>query len=339
MKRLLSVMMTAVLLLSLSGCGSIFRDAYDMDGHLSPERVNLGKEFDVNLKVVAPYGAPTLSMVKMFVEHPPVGEGVKVDYEAIQATDVLMTTIVNGEADIAVVPTNMAAALFNKDVDYKLAGSSVWGIMYLVTTEDVDSMEALSGGNIGTVGKNATPDALLRFVLTENGIDPETDVTIDYFSGSSEMAAAFIAGETTSAMIPEPMLTTVMNKVENAKVLVDMQSAWSDITGMESYPQASVIVKGSVAEAYPEVVAAFLEEYNASVSWTNEEPGYAAQYYEMLNLGLNRDVIEKAIPGCNLAYVPATQAQESIDHYLGVLYDFNPGLLGGQPVNEAMYLK
>lgn len=336
--KLSAILLIALMVLTTSGCSLVFWDTYDKNGHLAPERVELGKTFDLQVNVKTPYGAPALSLTRMMIENPDMGEGVKVDYEAIQATDVLSASIVNGEADIAIVPTNMAATMFNKDIDYKLAGTSVWGVMYLVSTEDIADMASLKGHNIGLVGRGVTPDALLRYVLEENSLDPETDVTLEYFSGSTELAASFMAGETTVAMIPEPMLTQVMSKVENAKIVIDLQEAWSEISGMDSYPQASLIVRQGFADEHPEVLKTFIETYDASVDWVNDNPESAGSYYEFLGIGLNKELITKAVPGSNLRFVPASEVKESVMEYLDVLYAFNPKLLGDKPASEDMFL-
>jgi len=296
------------------------------------------KEADpVNIKVMAPYGTPVLSMVKMFAENPEIGENVTVDYEAIQATDVLSASLINNETDIAVVPTNMAASVFSKGGGYKLAGASVWGVLYFVSSEDITDLQELKGKTISTVGRGLTPDALLRYILTNNGLTPDEDVNIEYYNGSSELAAAFISGESNISMIPEPLLTNVQMKKEDAKVVIDVQEEWNNITGLGKYPQASVIVSQKLIDEHPEIVKAFLEEYQSSVNWVNENPKQAGEYYEQLGIGLNATIIEKSIPRCNLNFVSAKDAKESINGYLEALFTFNPKLIGGKEVDEALY--
>lgn len=42
-------------------------------------------------------------------------------------------------------------------------------------------------------GKGSTPEYFLRYVLTQNGLDPDTDVTLDWKSEPSEVLAVLTA--------------------------------------------------------------------------------------------------------------------------------------------------
>lgn len=291
----------------------------------------------VELKVIAPYGTPVLSMAKMFVDEPEILDYVSVEYEAIQATDVLTSELLSGSADIAIVPTNLAAVLNVKEAGYKIAGVAVWGGLYVASTEEIASVEDLKGKEISIFGKGVTPDAMFRYVLTENGINPDEDLTLNYFSGISEVAADYLAGNSTTAMLAQPVLTKVMMNSEDTKVAISLPEEWSNITGYDNFPQASIIVSEELLNESPEVVEAFLTEFNASVDWLNENPAEAGAYYEGLDLGLTAPIVEKAIPEANLDYVPTSEAKEVIDAYLNVLFDFNPALTGGQAVDESVY--
>jgi len=353
MKKIVMMMMMVLL---VTACGKTTDDMYDKVEAVTEAVVEEAVKEEVvteaveelaeavvteamTLKVIAPYGTPVLTMVKMFVEQPEIAENVSVEYEALQATDVLTSELINENADFAIVPTNLAAVLASKDVGYKLAGSSVWGIFYIVTTEEITSIEELKGKRVGMIGKGLTPDAMFRYILTENGLNPDEDLTLEYFSGSSELATNFISGQIDYAMMPEPVLTNVLLKREGSIAAIDLQASWADATGMDSYPLSSIIVKESLAESSPEIVEAFLRIYGESVAWLNENPAEAGAYYESLDLGLPAMIIEKAIPACNLRFIPVDEAKEDIDKFLDVLYTFNPKIVGGQPIDKDLYLE
>lgn len=352
MKKLLLLM---AVLLTMAGCAQTSEDLYDVAEEVVEVAEETAEEVveeveevveevavevePMQLKVIAPYGTPVLTMAKMFVEKPEIAEHVTVDYEALQATDVLTSELINGNADFAIVPTNLAAVLASKDVGYKIAGSSVWGVFYIVTPDAITSFEALKGQRIGMIGQGLTPDAMFRYLLTENGLDPDVDVTLEYFAGSSELAANFISGQIDYAMMPQPVLTNVLMKREDANVAIDLQASWAEATGMDSYPLSSIIVKETLVEEAPELVEAFLAEYATSVAWLNENPAEAGAYYESLELGLPAAIIEKAIPACNLRFVPVEEAKDDLTAFLDVLFTFNPKIVGGQPADEGLYLE
>lgn len=357
MKKI-SLSLIMVLVMAMTGCGTGSIESEDTTVSIS-EETSLAEVTEVAttepvteaettteapveplaIKVVAPYGTPALSMIKMMVDNPVIADHVTVTYEAIQATDVVTAELINHTADIAIVPTNLAAVLHAKETGYKIAGSSVWGVLYIVANKDITSIEDLKGESIGMIGRGLTPDAMMRYILTENNVNPETDLSLEYFAGSSELAANFISGQIDVAMIPQPLLTAVLMKKEGAKVVLDLQEAWGDITGEAKYPLSSIIVSEELINNHPEVVDSFLAEFEGAVAWLNENPDVAGTYYESLNLGLTAPIIQKAIPTSNLDYVSASDNREAFDNYLTVLYEFNNKLTGGQPVDEALYFE
>jgi NitT/TauT family transport system substrate-binding protein len=86
------------------------------------------------------------------------------------------------------VPANLAATLYNKtNGAVEVACINTLGVLYIVENgETVNSVGDLKGQTIVTTGKGATPEYVLRYVLTENGVDPDSDVTIEYCSEATE---------------------------------------------------------------------------------------------------------------------------------------------------------
>lgn len=337
MKKL--IVLTLTLVVALTGCGTSGEPEANQTTDVENMEDVENEEEPLDVKVVMPYGTPTLSSVKMVTENPVIDENVTVTYELIEATDVLSATLINNEADIAIVPTNLAATLYNKDTGYQLAGTSVWGILYVASSEEISDIEDLKGKTIGAMGRDMTPDAILRYILDGNNINADEDLTIEYFSGSSELASNFIAGEINTEVAPEPVLTNMLSKRSYANVVMNLQDEWANLTGYDSYPQASLIISSDLINNNPEFVTSFIEEYDSSVDWVNENPQEAGEYYEKLDIGLNAQIIEEAIPNCSLDFVDSVNAKESINGYLQILYDFNPKLLGGSMVDENLYFE
>jgi len=80
----------------------------------------------ITVNVALPDGVPALSMVRLLKEKPSMGTNTTVNYEIVRSPDLLAARVVSGEADIAVVPTNLAAVLHNRNTGYRLAASTIW---------------------------------------------------------------------------------------------------------------------------------------------------------------------------------------------------------------------
>ncbi len=329
MKKIFSILSLVLLGATLTACSG-----EKSAGTVDTEEIK-SEQLEVN--VVVPAGVPTLSMVQMIVEKPEITENSNINYEITTQTELLISRVLNNEVDIAVVPTNLAATIYNRGGGIKIAGSSVWGVMYVVSNQDIETLDDLKGKTISTIGQNLTPDAITRYILEENGIKPDEDVQFEYFSGASELASYYISGESDLAIIPEPVLTNVLEKREDSKVIFDIQEEWYNSTGLWKYPQASLIISDELILNNPEFVDNFIYEYGESANWINENPKKAGKYYENLNIGLSAEVIEKAIPKSNVYFVESKNAKSEINKYLEVLYEFNPKLIGGSPIDDEIY--
>lgn len=292
----------------------------------------------LSLKVAAPSGPTAISLVKMFKDNPKLGDHVEVTYEAVKSPDLMSAKIISGEVDFAVIPTNLIANLYNKGVDYKLGASTVWGVLYIAGDDTIIGWDDLKGKEITTIGRGLTPDILFRYLLEENGMDPDKDIKLNYLSGPQELAQAVISGQAKLAILPEPVLSTVLMKNEDIQILMDLQEEWELVTGKPSYPQSSLFIKDEIIEKYPDIVEMFLSEYERGIQWINDNPEEAGVYVEELNIGLNAKIAEKAIPGSNLSFVRAEDAKTAIEDFLEVLMKFSPDSIGGKLPDEGLYL-
>lgn len=291
------------------------------------------------LKVAVPDGVTALSMIKMIKEKPELGEEVEVSYEIVKSPDLMASKVISQEADIAVVPTNLAAMLYSKNVPYKLAASTVWGVLYVVGTEDVKSWDDLKGKEIYNMGRGLTPDVIFRYLLEKNGLNPEKDVVLHYLSSGQELAQSLISGKNSLSVIPEPVGSQVLLQKQDAKVLLDLQAEWGKASGINaSYPQASLLISNNLSDKNSQVVDNFLKELELSIQWINQNPEQAGAYAEELQTGMKANVVATGLVRSNLRYVGTKEARSAIEEYLKVLMDFSPETIGGKLPDESFYL-
>lgn len=292
----------------------------------------------IAIKVYGLNGPTSMGMIKMFKEDTTIDEDITVTYDNVPQPDVVVGMLLNGEADIAAVPTNVASIVYNKTGgDYKVAAVNTLGVLYIVTGEgvEVNSIEDLKGQTIGASGLGATPEYVLNHVLIENGIDPEKDVNIDYSLSHADLAAGIVSGEVKIALLPQPFVTMVKMQ-SNADIAISMQEEWSKIESAD-LAMGCIVVKTSLAEERPDVVDAFLKQYEASVKWVNDNPVDASYLVEEFEVLPKAKIAELAIPESNIVFMKNEEMKEQMESILGVLYDFNPKSIGGALPDEAFY--
>ncbi|MBU5311842.1 ABC transporter substrate-binding protein [Tissierella carlieri] len=285
-------------------------------------------------------GTPALTAAKLAKENPIIDENITIEYEMEKSPDLLVTKILKGEADIAIVPSNLAAQAFNKELPYKIVGTSVWGSLYLASTEDIKDFEELKDKEIYTFGKGLTPDIVLRYVLSKNGIVPDKNVKITYLNAASEVGPIFISGKSNLAVLAEPLLTTVTMKKQDTKVIFDLNQEWANATGVtKGYPQASLIIKEDLIKNNIEFVKEFIDIYEESRKWAKENGEELGKYAEELGISVAKETIEKGIIWTNIESFDIRDGKEEYNAYYGAILDFAPDFIGGKMPDEKIYFE
>lgn len=298
------------------------------------------KKESKNITFCYPDGTPALTVAKLAKENPEIDKMVTINYEMQKSPDLLVSKILKAEADIAIIPSNLAAQAFNKELPYKVVGTSTWGAMYLTSTEDIKSFEDLKGKEIYTFGKGLTPDLVLRYVLSNNGIEPDNDVKITYLNSAQEMGPAFLSEKTDLAVLPEPLLSVITMKKEDAKIIFDLNEEWSNATTAEKgFPQSSLIIKTDLIENDIEFVERFIKQYQESRKWAIENQNELSEYAEELEISVAKDIIKKGIIWTNPEDFNIEDSISEYEIYYKAILDFAPDFIGGKLPSEELYFK
>lgn len=251
--------------------------------------------------------------------------------EPIQVRKMLL----DGTADFAILPTTMAAILYNKGLKYKLMAIPVWGTLYLFGNDTtISSWEDLKNKRIHVMAKGMTPDVLFRFLLQKNGINPEEDITLDYsFPTHVDLANAVAAGQAELGVISEPLVSLVMHKNKDVHPIFDLNLEWQKLQGIP-VAQTSFLGKEDIFRENPKLVEQLASAYCKSTRWVNQNPDSAANLIVKYGILPDKAVALQSIPRSNLNFVRANKIQSQIEEYLKVFYDMNPEIIGGKIPDE-----
>ncbi len=335
MKKINLIMMCVLIIFSISACTPTAEP--EIEPEVEPQPA-------IEVKVAGLKGPTSIGMIKMIDEQQTIGENTHVIYDILPTPDVLVSKLLNGEYDFATIPANVASIIYNKKGEYQVAGVPIWGVLYVVTNGvETTDWDDFKGQTIYPFAQASTPDVIFKYLLEQNGVSLD-DVTFDYSVQQAELAQAIVAGEVSIAVLPEPFVTAVTMKNADIKIAMDIQQEWkavhtesTEAPADASYPMTAVVVKKEFAETHPEMVEAFLNQYNDSTMWVNESTAEAATLVEKHEIGLTAEAAEQAIPRCNLELVNASTAESAINHYLKVLNEFSPKTIGGQMPDENFY--
>lgn len=253
--------------------------------------------------------------------------------------DTIVPKLVKGELDMAAVPANLASTLYNNtDGEIQILAVNTLGVLYILAKgEEINSLEDLKGKTILTTGKGTTPEYSLRYILEENGIDPETDLTLDFKSEATEVVAALKNSETGVAMLPQPYVTVAMSNVSGLEIVLDLNEEWKKVSPDSAIVTGVLVVRKSFAEENKEFLKNFLSQYETSVDFVNFDSASAAALIVKHGIFDNEKVIEKAIPKCNITFISGEEMISPVNKYLGVLYEQNPESVGGKLPSEDFF--
>ena len=211
------------------------------------------------------------------------------------------------------------------------------GVLYVVEQGDtVHSMADLKGRTILSTGKGTTPEYVLRYLLTANGIDPDKDVDIQYYSEATEVTAQMAATQDAIAVLPQPYVTAAELKDDTLRVALDLTAEWDKVADTQLITGVTVVRK-AYAEEHPDVVAAFLADYAQSVNAANTDLDGTAALCEEQGVVAKAAIAKKALPNCNIVCLTGEELKADVSGYLQVLYDADPAAVGGTLPGEDFY--
>lgn len=336
MKKSLAACLALVMCLTLAACGG-------KEGETPAEE-------SVNVRVAALKGPTAMGMVKLMSDYAPVeealedkenvvtaGGGNTYEFTLAASADEVSPKLMQGELDIACVPANLASVLYNRtDGGIVTLAVNTLGVLYIVENgNSVQSMADLAGRTIVASGKGSTPEYALRYLLTENGLNPDADVVVDWKSEHSECVAALASGAATVALLPQPFVTVAQSKMPDLRVALDLTEEWDKLDNGSALLTGVVVARKDFVEEHPTAVATFLEDYGASVSWVNENTADAAELIAGYGIVDSAAVAEKALPYCNIVCITGAEMKEKLSGYLQVLFDADPASVGADPADES----
>lgn len=345
MKRTISlVLCLAALFVFLAGCGSApssqtsAPSAAPSSSVASSSVPQAGAE-KTTFRIAGLKGPTTMGMVKLMSDA--ANGEARHDYqvEMYGAATEVNALLINGDIDVAAVPANVASVLYNQTGGkVRVAAINTLGVLYVVQTgNSVQSIQDLKGKTVYTTGKGQTPEFVLNYLLEQNGIDPEKDLTIEYKSEATEVAAMLAESEDAVAVLPQPYATAVQMQNENVSIALDLTQEWDKVATDSALVTGVLVARTEFIEQNEAAFVEFLEDYFESINWVNTNTPEAAQLVAEYGIVEKAPVAEKALPYCNIVYIAGNDMQTMLNGYLEVLYNQLPEAVGGKVPDELFY--
>ena len=356
MKRIVAIVLALAMLFALAACAAEVKDepktddpAPQTDPEPTPEpepttdpATEPSTEPDpepapepVNVRVASLKGPTTMGIVAL---RDKAEKGETFDsYTFDMQTDAsaVAAQVVAGEADIALVPANLAAVLYKRtEGGVAVVDINTLGVLYCVTgDESITSVKDLAGKTVVLTGQGTTPEYSLRYLLEKNGV---TDCELEFKSEATEVAAVLAADPTKIAVLPQPFATVAQVQNTELHEAFSLSDEWDAVSDGSRMVTGVTIVRKAFLEEHPEAVARFLEEHAASAAAENADKAALIVKYGIIE---KEPVANKALPKCGIVCISGDEMKAALSGYLGVLYEADPTSVGGAlPADDFYYV-
>lgn len=299
--------------------------------------VKIDDELQINVTVLS--GTTGFGAAKMINDSKEGKTALNYNFTVESDAANVQAGLINGSIDIAALPTNAAAALYNKtEGGIKIAAVNTLGVLYLMTNGEkvtVESLAQLDGKTVYCPAQN--PSFIFKAICDANNIN----VTIDTaYAQPADLRSALVSGKVDIAVLPEPMVTIAKSANDKLAVALDLTDEWEKAYGENTLMQGCIVVRTAWAEAHPKELEEFLKDYKSSVNYTVDNPAASAELIVSTGVFAGKaPVAAKAIPNCNIVYIDGDDMSDTLDVFFSKLYSVNPQAVGGKLPDSGIYLK
>lgn len=302
------------------------------------EVLTIGEASDEVLRVGSLKGPTTMGLVNLMSE---VESGAKNGYsfEMQSQPDVIMSELVSGKLDIALLPANVAAVAYNKTKHGVSAiDINTLGVLYCVTgDENIKSVKDLAGKTVLSTGQGASPEYVLNYLLEKNGI---TDCDVQFKSEATEIAALLKQDPAQIAILPQPFVTVATAQNDQLKVAFSLTDEWKSVSPDSKLLTGVTVVRNEVLENRAAEVDQFIADHQASTEKAATDVDATAELVAKYGIIAKAPVAKKALPNCNIVAIAGDEMKTDLAGYLQVLFDANPKSVGGtMPDDDFYYLQ
>lgn len=292
------------------------------------------------VKVYMPDGAPAIALGKL------MADGFdNAEFTVVSATSIT-EYVKSGTADIAVMPVNAAAAVYNGGVKIKMLSVNTHGNLYLVgNSDETVGLDGLKGKRVGVIGQGQVPDITLKMMLDEseityvvsNAADGD-NVSLRYGANGPALLPLLAQGELDYVFLAEPAANNAVTAM-GKHIVMDAQETWRSLMDGD-YPQACVVAKDSLISNNPEYIKKFMTELEDSDGWAENNAQTAlkaikSHMAEGVASTLPDNLPAAVIERCNIKTVSAANSKSQCDAFFERLTRMPAGDLGATVLSKV----
>jgi NitT/TauT family transport system substrate-binding protein len=273
----------------------------------------------------------------------------KVEFILWKNPDELRALILKGDVDFIALPTNVAATLYNKEVDIKLLNVSVWGILGMISRDpNLKTLKDFKDKEIAVPFRADMPDIVFQELAKKSGLDPKKDFKIQYVASPVDAMQMLILRRVDHALLAEPAISIALRKTKSFPISVvapdlyrsvDLQKEWGELFQTKAkIPQAGIAYLGDT-KGKEKLINRFLAEYEKSLNWYKQNPKEAAALVVKTLPMLEELGLADSIEHVSFESIKAIEAKEDLEFFFNILEKSEAKSIGGKIPDLNLYYK
>ncbi|PPS20601.1 ABC transporter substrate-binding protein [Brachyspira murdochii] len=253
----------------------------------------------------------------------------KININTVNAPNNMLSLIVKGEADIAAIPANMAAIIFNRQLDYKVIAVISETKLFIVSANNkIQTINDIKNNTVYCGTKLAAPDLMLQYLISKEKIP---NVNINYSLSNPDLSKAVASKNADIAILPEPFLSSAMLENKDVHIVVEMSKY------IDSYPVAVLIAKNYFINHNKMLVKEILDEYKKSTDYIINNKEEIKNLIKERNMIINAEAAYYGLNRMGLVFYDGEKMKFALNSYYNFLYNFDKKSIGGKIPNDNFY--
>ncbi len=258
----------------------------------------------------------------------------EVSFESWPDAKAMRADIETGAADLSIIPTNLAAVLYNGGTPIRMLCVNMWGILHVLSQASIDpTWPALRGKTIGIPLKGNMPDTIFSTLAGRVPLDLASETNVVFLDSYLAAKDAVLSGACDVAVLPEPAASAAA--AEGAHRMLDLQQEWAALTGRAArFPQAGTVVPQDLTDSETQLLLAVMED---ALAWMAANPDDAGTLGAPL-LGLDATIIADSLRATNWISLSGAASRDDLEFFYGVLMEASPALVKGGLPGDGFYV-
>lgn len=341
-KRLIYLLLAIVMVISLAACNSKEDVKEEVTESQETPSENIGELKDNEERIInfaamnGPTGVGSALMVDTLenIEESPM----KINPKFYGAPDEIVAGIAKDEIDLAVIPANLAAVIYNNtEGKIQALATNNLGVLYILSRDkDVATLDDLVGKTVIAPGLGTTPEAVFKNILTNSDIDPDQDLNLEFKQEAAEVAQLMISGQVDIVMAPEPMATNILVNTEDVERVIDLNDEWEKIHADSKIVTGLLVARKGFIEENPDFIEELLNLFELSLLGAAKEHDKTAELVEKYSI-MPKEQYLQSVDNMNFSFNSKVNMKNILSNYYKELFEADEKFVGGQLPDENFY--